>query len=712
MKLTLRVTLLTIMLILIGFTVTGLGLSSYWNDSSAADDLSTQILEQTSLRIDCQINELLLTANRQGDLNRRLFETGQFTSSDFAKLASFWLEQMRVHPKLTRLSLGLEADGEWYYVSRLPGQEPVLGELRRSPRTGKLELRNYRPGEYPQKPFLIDAECDLEDPRARQWYSAARTARKQSWSETYALFGAPGISDAPGVTCATPLYQAGGPLIGVLTASYSLDELCQFLSKLQVGRNGYAFVVEFRADGSRRVIAHPQGQSLLRTSRENGKVTGQELVPPAELADERVQTFLNQLPPSLDPATMNGIRRIRFTQKGRSYLGAYDCLSTRETPDWLICTIMPETDVFERVNRHHRIYLFAGLCVLAAAVLVSLYVSAQVAGPLEILARETAAIGRLEMNARPRIRSVVHEVDRLGIAMEEMKTGLRSFQKYVPADLVRSLLAAGREARLGGELRTMTIYFCDIANFTSISEALAPEQLVEQLGEYLSTLSSQILGTGGTVDKYLGDGIMAFWGAPAWNPQHALAACTAALRCRDQMKELRRSWKAKHQPLFAVRMGLHSGQVVVGNIGSEARLNYTVIGDAVNLASRLEGLNRLYDTEIMISESTYREAKPAIVARPLDWVSVKGKTEAVCVYELLGLKRDVTPGIDELIDRSTLALNHYRKMDWVRASALFEEVLKMRPADGAAQQMVARCRKYLEDPPGNDWDGIHRPASK
>jgi adenylate cyclase len=459
MKLTLRVTLLSILLLLLGFTVAGLGLSSYWNARSAADDLSRQILEQTALRIDCQINELLLTANRQGDLHRRLLESGLFSSNDFSKLAPYWLEQMKVHSRLVRLSLAVEAEGEWCYVRRVHGQELAIGELRRNHQTGKLELREYHPEQYPRESFFCDLDQDAEDPRARPWYKAARSSGRQSWSETYVLSGVEGTADVPGVSCATPVRQGDGSLLGVLTASFSLDELCGFLEKLPVGRNGYAFVVEFRGDGSRRVIAHPDEQSLLRRVRADGQKSGQELVPPEQLADERVQTFLNALPAELNPTELQGIRRLHFEQNGVSYLGAYACLSSRETPDWLICTIMPEENVFEQVKRNNRISVFIGLCVLAVAVFVSLHVSAQVAGPLERLAQQTTAIGRLQLDARPGIRSVVLEVDRLAVAMEEMKAGLRSFRKYVPSDLVGSLLAAGREARRGGELRTMTIYW-------------------------------------------------------------------------------------------------------------------------------------------------------------------------------------------------------------------------------------------------------------
>jgi adenylate cyclase len=339
-------------------------------------------------------------------------------------------------------------------------------------------------------------------------------------------------------------------------------------------------------------------------------------------------------------------------------------------------------------------------------------VAGQVARPLEQLAAEAEAIGRLEIEPRPPRRSVVTEVDRLAVATEEMKAGLRSFQRYVPADLVRSLLASGQEARPGGERRQMTISFCDIVNFTAIAEWRRPEDLVQELGEYFDALSAQVCATGGTVDKYMGDAVMAFWGAPAVNPRHALAACTAAIRCQQVMRELRRKWAAQGRSLFHGRVGLGTGEVIVGNIGSPARLNYTVIGDAANLASRLEGLNKYYGTEILISSSTYEEAKDEVWARPVDWVSVKGKTEVVLVYELLGLRDETEQADRELAELYTQALRRYRQREWTEAIRLFEQVLQIRAEDGPARQMLARCRYYQGNAPGEAWDGVHRMESK
>ena len=365
-------------------------------------------------------------------------------------------------------------------------------------------------------------------------------------------------------------------------------ELCRFLQSLHVGETGYAFAVEVHADQSRRVVAHPVQEMLLRTKTN----LSHELVPIEELSDPHIAAFLRQMPPDLIPSSVHDMVRIDFSQDGIHYLGGYRCLSTEDTPNWLICILMPEDDVLADVRRSNRQMLWIGMIVLTLAVLGSLTIARQVARPLEQLTGQVAAVGRLQFEARPVPHSIIQEVDDLAAATEEMKAGLRSYQKYVPADLVRTLSEAGQEAKPGGESRTVTIYFSDIADFTPVAEGLPPALLVEHLGEYLKTQSDEILATQGTVDKYIGDSIMAFWGAPRPNAQHALSACTTALRNQQKLQELRGKWKKEGKPLFYTRIGVHTGEVVVGNIGSESRLNYTVMGDAVNLASRLNVSNR------------------------------------------------------------------------------------------------------------------------
>jgi adenylate cyclase len=257
---------------------------------------------------------------------------------------------------------------------------------------------------------------------------------------------------------------------------------------------------------------------------------------------------------------------------------------------------------------------------------------------LVALAREAEAVGQFRVEARAPVPSILREVDTLARATEQMKASLRSFGKYVPADLVRQLHASGVEARLGGTSRVLAVFFCDLADFTAFSESLPPQQVVEQLSEYFDAFTEEVAATGGTVDKFIGDAIMAFWSAPDERPDHARAACRCALNCQRRLAELRATWKEQGKALLFARIGINTGPVVVGNIGSARRFNYTVIGDAVNVASRLEGPNKFYGTRILISEETYRMANDAVSVRQVDRVSMKGKSASILVYELLGLK--------------------------------------------------------------------------
>jgi adenylate cyclase len=711
-KPSLRLTLTTILLSLLLLTMGTFGYSFYRNARYTASDLSAQILEQNAALIDYQINEMLHVAVEQGRTNLRLLQSGTFRVDRFADLARYWIEVMEVHPRLTRLALGLEATGERFYVDRVGGKL-LVNELRRDDRTSKLGLSEYSPCDYPAKPCFFDPDKPANDARLCPWYIRAKTAHRQVWSETYMLLGPRDTGDVPGISYTTPILAGDGSLVGVLSATFDVVKLSTFLRELKVGSTGYAFVVEYREDGSRRVIAHKDPSVLVRPTRTNGNgPQGVELVPTEEMADHRVAAFLQKVPVGLDPLSLKGTTRIEFDHDGVHYLGAYSCLSTRETPDWLICIVMPEDDVLARSKRSNRTTAAIGVGILIAAMAISFYVSTQVARPLERIARETEAIGRIMLQPQPVAHSIVREVDRLAVAVEQTKTSLRSFRKYVPAELIRMFHTTGLEASLGGERRRMTVSFCDLADFTTLSEQVSPEELVRQMGDYFGPLSADIQVTGGTVDKYIGDAIMAYWGAPNPSLDHATLACEAALRNQASMEGLRMRWKLEGKPELSARVGIHTGDVIVGNIGSEARLNYTVMGDPVNTASRLEGLGKVYGTKILIGESTYHEAQSAVIARVVDRVSVKGKSEGMLVYELLGMKGDPRPGLEELAGMSSVAFSLYTAREWEAALTAYEEILRFQPGDGPAEVLASRCRELLEGPPVDEWDGVHRMVSK
>jgi len=291
---------------------------------------------------------------------------------------------------------------------------------------------------------------------------------------------------------------------------------------------------------------------------------------------------------------------------------------------------------------------------------------------------------------------------------EDMRMGLQSFQKYVPADLVRQLVETHQVARIGGKLKELTVFFSDISGFTKIAENLSPNQLTTQLSEYLDQVTNTILEGKGTVDKYIGDAVMAFWGAPYEMEDHALQACRAALRCQQRIRELSRRWKADGKYEFNTRIGLSTGDIVVGNIGSERRLNYTVIGDPVNLARRLEMLNKEYRTSIIISQHTYEKCSKYVEVRPLDFVIVMGRTAPVAIYELVGENGDLSIKQKEFIGLFKEAINFYLVRDWDRAIRILNLLAEKDPQDYPVKLYLERCRRFKMSPPDEHWQGEYR----
>ncbi|MFA6470251.1 MAG: CHASE2 domain-containing protein [Bacteroidota bacterium] len=287
------------------------------------------------------------------------------------------------------------------------------------------------------------------------------------------------------------------------------------------------------------------------------------------------------------------------------------------------------------------------------------------------------------------------------------------FSQYLNPSVVNELIAHPEKLRLGGEKKELTVFFSDIASFTNFSEKLDAVDLVGILNEYLSAMTDIILKNNGTLDKYVGDAVMAVWGAPMELPNTAMSACHAALQMQAKCREIAERWDKEGKPKLVVRMGLNTDFMVVGNVGGSSRFDYTVIGDAVNLGSRMEGANKTYGTRIMISERTQELVKDVMFCRELDYLIVKGKTKPIRVFELIGESgKDVSDLTKEVVGIYNSGLALYRNRDFAKAEKTFFAALKLNPDDGPSQLYLLRSQAYLKEPPPKEWNGVFELKTK
>jgi adenylate cyclase len=286
-----------------------------------------------------------------------------------------------------------------------------------------------------------------------------------------------------------------------------------------------------------------------------------------------------------------------------------------------------------------------------------------------------------------------------------------AFAHYLAPAYIEELVKDPGKLRLGGERREITAFFSDVQGFTTVSEKLDPATLVLLLNECLGAMTEIIIQEGGIIDKYIGDAIVAIFGAPLDQPDHAERAVRAALRCQQKLAEMRISWAARGLPELRARIGLNSGTAVVGNMGSQQRFDYTMMGDMVNLASRLESAASVYDLYILIGEQTAKRVQDSAVVRELDWLKVKGKKLPVGVATPLAMRGN--PGdAQAVVELSDRALQAYRRQDFVHAKAEFAAILARWPDDGPAKVFLARIAAFEQQPPPQDWDGVHELTSK
>ena len=300
----------------------------------------------------------------------------------------------------------------------------------------------------------------------------------------------------------------------------------------------------------------------------------------------------------------------------------------------------------------------------------------------------------------------------LAVVERKARQVRKAFAHYVSPEVVAELVADPERVALGGEVRELTVLFSDLRGFTTLSEGLSPDALGELLNEYFTAMTARVFDQQGTLDKFIGDALMAVFGAPLQQPDHARKACLTALAIVQELENLNARWQAQNRPAVKCGVGLNTGPVKVGNFGSRERFDYTVIGENVNLASRLEGLTKYYGVEIVLSRTTADQAGDDFLFRTIDLVRVKGSDKPAEILELIGLKESVSPETAGNLETWQRAWELYLARDWEEAGRLITEILKTHPGDGPALRLTERLDQFRTDPPPDDWDGSYSHLSK
>ena len=511
---------------------------------------------------------------------------------------------------------------------------------------------------------------EVYDPVTRSWFKGAVENYKKaikSNSEPEIFWSSPRVffsDEAPGVSASIPVIDDSGKLVYVSSINIgTIGISIGNLEGLKIGKNG-------------RVVIFNETSELIAYSPESYSTNNKNAI------NEELKLLIKQIPLCNDPANPKKITGYDFQltpikeSKNKLFVAAYEKeasnfesiskdgkINLKKTiksnfkynninfvaiytpfPEnfhwkWILGIIVPEDEFLGNVRKNSYKMLSVSVVALIVSIFFAFFLSSKITQSLDLLVKEANEIRFLKLDSPIKIKTVLYELDKMSTAFYNMKVGLRSFEKYVPSDIVRYLILSGKEAILGGEQKKLTVSFMDIENFTTIAESMPPHELVKALGDFLGEMSAIITKNEGTIDKYIGDAIMAFWGAPKEIEDHAYLSCKAALEEQERLELLRKErWNLSGIPKFKSRIGITTGELIVGNIGAQNRLNYTVIGDTVNLASRLEGLNKYYGTNILCSEFTNDLVKEKILTRKIDIVSVKGKNLPVGIYEIISLK--------------------------------------------------------------------------
>jgi len=475
-----------------------------------------------------------------------------------------------------------------------------------------------------------------------------------------------------------------GVFIGCASANITLDIISRFLTSHRASPRSMTLIAN---PNNGMIIAFPDQKKGIRIKNDRLEIARLD-----DIADDNVREAYR-----LQSETNRDDFFFRSPQNGEEISASFTRFPGSFGQPWEFVILTPTSDFVGSLERTNRQMIFLIAALTGVELLLIYFLSRRLSRPIEGVSRELRSVGDLSFAHAVPATSNIREIKELQTAVALFETSLRSFSSFVPLDVVRELIKTGTPLTLGVEQRIMTVMFTDLQDFSTLAEQMAPNDLLSQLSVYFEAVSQAIAEEHGTVDKFIGDGIMAFWGAPAHRPDHTLRACCGAMRAMRRMQQTNDAWSAEGRPLLHLRIGLHCADVLVGNVGSSERLSYTVMGDGVNVAARLEGINKTFGTTICISDSIFEVAGPDIVARPIRKVQVKGREHAFMIYELLGIRNSEDPelaapdGVGRLCDLTRGASHHFERGQLDKAAQCYREILIAFPGDPVAKSLLAMC---------------------
>lgn len=576
---------------------------------------------------------------------------------------------------------------------------------------GKYQVRRiYREAQLRETRHVLDQQGQLVatkelpenriifDPRTRPWYKTAEKEKKPTWTDAYLY-----EDGQVGITATYPVYDKNNNLHLVLSADVTVDKLVNILESAQVSTNSKVFLIT----GAGKILSFP---GIVGVEEDKDGNIAMKYVSQVDIPGIKQAFFKYRNEKS---------GSFYFEENGSIFLASFTQFPEDFGKDWLIGIVTPADDFVGILKRANQTAAIISLIILILSILIIFFISKRIAAPIITLTDEMMKVKDLNVAEDSKLKSFFFEISQMSSTLNVMKQGLRSFEKFVPKELVRRLIKSGIGAELGGTRTNITVMFSDIKNFTTIAETLSSQDLLPQLSKYFDHMTETVLNGKGTVDKFIGDAVMAFWGAPEEDQNQVNNACRTLLKCLYGNKALNESWISQGKPEMYTRFGLHSGEAIVGNVGSKNRMNYTALGDTVNLASRLEGANKVFGTHIMVSETVFEQAKESFLMRPLDAIIVKGKHKAIFVYELMatlnpddGAEIFASAEQKDLATMTTKGFDLYQKKEFGKSLRVYQDILKRFPEDTVAKLYVERIETFIKEPPPHDWDGTWKLTSK